>query len=52
MLSQKNLNFSLFKVAFWIILHQKWVIITCPLPDAAGNYSNCVYAHWDEVECY
>ena len=38
--------------AFWAILHQTHVIITCFAPNAAGNYKlhNYVNAYWNEVK--
>ena len=38
MLSQKNLGISPFKIAFWDILHQIHVVITCFVLNATGNY--------------
>ena len=35
---RKILSFSLPEIAFWAILHQMCVVITCLVPYAAGNY--------------
>ena len=50
MLSQESLNFGPFKSAFWIILHRICVVITHPVPNAAGNYK--LIEPLDEVECH
>ena len=44
MFSQETVEFfSSFEITFWAILHQTHVIITCVVPNAAGNYKLCVY---------
>ena len=42
---RKILSFSLPEMAFWAILHQTRVVITCFVPNAAGNYKLCVLMH-------
>ena len=42
--TRKILNFSPFKSAFCVILHQTHVVITRPVPNAAGT-SPCVLMH-------
>ena len=44
-LSQKKFSFSLPEIAFWAILYQTRVVITCLVPNAAGNYKLCVLMH-------
>ena len=34
-----------FKIAFWVILHQIYILITRPVPNAAGNYKLHVLMH-------
>ena len=45
MFSKKILNFSLPEIAFWVILHQTRVVITCLVPYAAGNYKLRMLMH-------
>ena len=45
MLSQENFEFQLIMIAFWVILHQTHVVITHPVPNAAGNYKVNVLMH-------
>ena len=42
---RKILSFSLPEIAFWAILHQTHVVITCLVPYAAGNYKLCMLMH-------
>ena len=37
MSSQENFEFPPIKIAFWVILHQKHVVITNHVPNAADN---------------
>ena len=42
---RKIFSFSLPEIAFWAILHQTGVVITCLVPYAAGNYKLRVLMH-------
>ena len=45
MFSQEILNFSPFKIAFWVILYHTPEVITHIVPNAARNYKLCVLMH-------
>ena len=41
---------SLFEIVFWVIMHQKRVVITCLVVNADSSYKLAMYAnaYWDE----
>ena len=43
--TRKFFSVSLSKIAFWVILHQTRVVITCLVLFAADNYKLCVLMH-------
>ena len=44
-ISGKILNFSPFKIAFWVILQHTCIIFTHSVPNAAGNYKLRILMH-------
>ena len=45
MLFHKNLSYTQFKIAFWVISYKTSEVITCLVPKAAGNYQPNVLMH-------